>query len=154
MITKYKQADPEPVHENNNEDGGSTADIDDIDDESEYVNINDNNCDSDDSDFEEEGATTMDNEEITVTVPDKYKCALTEELMINPVICGHNNKTFEKTAIYEYIQKNGHLPDSDDNLMNEASLNQINVKDISSYLLFDDLSLKIEIEQFKELHDL
>ena len=73
--------------------------------------------------------------------------------MNDPVICGHNNKTFEKSAIYQYIQENGDLPD-DGCGKEEASLNQININDVSSYLLFDDLSLKIEIEQFKQQHGL
>lgn len=143
LMTKYKQQQ-QP-------DNNDAVDIDDADDES--------SDDSNNTDFEEEGRTTLDKEEmsVTVTIPNKYKCELTKELMTNPVICGHNNKVFEKTAIFEYIEENGELPPPEsefDDSKNEASINQINVNDISSYLLFDDLSLKIEIEQFKEMHDL
>eukprot|EP00486_Rosalina_sp_Unknown_P000342 CAMPEP_0201566816 /NCGR_PEP_ID=MMETSP0190_2-20130828/6904_1 /ASSEMBLY_ACC=CAM_ASM_000263 /TAXON_ID=37353 /ORGANISM="Rosalina sp." /LENGTH=179 /DNA_ID=CAMNT_0047986053 /DNA_START=1219 /DNA_END=1758 /DNA_ORIENTATION=- len=137
LITKYKQ--PEEAGQN---DENSTADID----------CHDNDNDENDSDFDDqEGATTRgdDSDDEEIDIPDKYKCALTDELMSNPVICGHNNKVFEKSAIYEYIQENGHLPQS-----KEASSNPININDVSSYLLFDDLSLKIEIEQFKEQNQL
>eukprot|EP01084_Bolivina_argentea_P080658 146074_1 len=85
---------------------------------------------------------------MTVDIPPKYKCALSNALMSDPVICGHNNKVFDKTAISEYIKDNDKLPADDD------VTNSINRYDEASFLLFDDINLKIEIEQFKQEHQL
>merc|ERR1711902_488107 len=116
-------------------------------------NDNDNNNDND-----EDGDNTprhyeegREQTETADDIPEKYKCSLTNKLMSEPVICGHNNKVFEKSAIYKYINEhNGELPT--DSI--SSSVDQINIDDSSSFLLFDDLSLKIEIEQFKQENNL
>jgi len=93
------------------------------------------------SDHDKEG--NVETVDVDIEIPEKYKCALLNRLMSEPVICGHNNKVFEKSAIYQYINENGKVPF-------DSSKNQINLNDDSSFLLFDLVSLKIEIEQFKQ----
>jgi len=82
-------------------------------------------------------------------VPEKYKCSLTQQVMSEPVVCGHDNKKYEKSAIQQYIAQNGDVP----KLNKQVSKERINLDDHSSFLLFDDVSLKIEIEQFKQQNE-
>lgn len=118
------------------------AELDDVqfDDES---NTNDEHID----DVNGEGVQST-NDRVMNEIPDRYKCALTKKVMSEPVICGHNNKVFEKKAIYDFINENERMP-----LVTAGGDNQINVNDEASFLLFDDMSLKIEIEQFKQEHN-
>eukprot|EP00488_Nonionellina_sp_1-RS-2012_P001867 TRINITY_DN3243_c0_g1_i1.p1 TRINITY_DN3243_c0_g1~~TRINITY_DN3243_c0_g1_i1.p1 ORF type:complete len:165 (-),score=41.59 TRINITY_DN3243_c0_g1_i1:121-615(-) len=79
-------------------------------------------------------------------IPQKYKCSLSNALMTEPVVCAHNNKWFTKTEIYNYIKANGKLPIE---FESEETINTININDEASFLLFDDIHLKIEIEQYR-----
>merc|ERR1711902_50595 len=81
-------------------------------------------------------------------IPERYKCALTKTIMSDPVMCGHNNKVFERDAIYEFIFVNGRLP-----MVTAGAEDQIIMDDEASFLLFEDASLKIEIAQFKQQHN-
>eukprot|EP01083_Nonionella_stella_P215048 774342_1 len=137
LITKNKMPNNDDVSNENDKQNMSNDDRD---------NYNDTNCEEGEQITKD--LRTNDGNNI---IPAKYKCSLTNLLMYEPVICGHNNKLFEKSAIYTYVNEYGKLPLVNDDV---AVISKIDINDDASFLLFDDLSLKIEIEQFRQEHNL
>merc|ERR1719334_994423 len=98
-------------------------------------------CDDDEPDVQEGQPSTHDKDQ---DVPQGFRCALSGELMTNPVICCHDMKVYEKNAIREYLMgSGGRLPDG-------TTADRINVDDQSSFLLFDELSIKNDTEQYRK----
>ena len=79
-----------------------------------------------------------------IDIPERFKCALTQQIMSEPVIAfdGH---TYDKEAIVAHLKQHHKSP-----VTGEAC----DGDDEMSFMLFDDAALKKEIEIFKVANEL